>query len=655
MGSTQTENTTSPARPLPKGPSWRTLATLALVALVALVIGVTLAKPIRAGLSHAANALNQKSMSEDHADHAGHTGTDQTRYTCGMHPWVILPEPGDCPICHMKLVPVDENKFTDKITIDPSITQRIGVRTTAAVMAPAHRTIQTTGSITWDESALHEISLKYTGWIEKLHVDTVGQPVKKGELLFEIYSPAVYVAQEEYLTLWRRIKANSTSTDDRLLEAARRRLQFLDVTAEQIKSLEKRNASQKTIGVYSPADGFVVERNVTQGASVTMNTLLYRIADISKVWVMASVYEQDLPWVSSDMPATMTLPYEPGKIYKGSLTYIYPYLDTTSRQASARLVFDNPDHFLKPGMFAQVNLQADLKGDRLLIPRQAVVDTGKRQIAFVAKSQGQFEPRTLTLGANVQNGLIEVLTGIDAGEKVVTQGQFLLDSESNMRQNLAQMTSPQSQAAASDAKEQDTPQRILSSKNAASLNAFIDVYLAMSDQLAANENDLSANAKILSKHTAALATHPMPGQADFWQKHDQPAQIITLAQALNTPQALPQTREQFLKISVLALDLLRATGVPPGRDKPIQQIECAMYQHDTQGGIIPAGGQWITPTGEIRNPYFGPMMLGCYTDEAKLPIATIQNDQAKNDQAEMDASDEAIAQPSTQTTHGDHQ
>lgn len=625
------------SRVIPKAPSWKTLGTLAvvaLIALIALIIGVTLASPIRNGLHRVSLVFDR---SADNQNGASQDSASQSHYTCGMHPWVIMPHPGDCPICHMKLVPLDVSKFTQQITIDPAITQRIGVTTTPAVLMHAHRNITTTGSITWDESTLHEISLKYTGWIEKLHVDTVGQPVKKGQLLFEIYAPMVYVAQEEYLAIWRKRDAPGAQADAKLLEAARRRLRFLDVTTEQIEALEKRNESEKTIGVYSPADGYIVERNITQGASIALNETLYRIADISKVWVMAAIYEQDLPLIQPDMKATMTLPYAPGKSYEGSLAYVYPYLDTASRQASARLVFDNPDHTLKPGMFAQLNLHVELPGNRLVIPRNAVINTGKRQIAFVATGpkNSHFEPRTLTLGANVQDGLVEVLDGIKADENIVTTSQFLLDSESNMRQNLAMMmnktkTNKNKDTSANATTQpgdhdnaKDTPQRQLSEENAAALNAFIDTYLAMSDQLAANENDLTANAKKLGEQAAALSKDPVPGRIDFWQTNNQPAQLAKLAEAFSKPLPLPEARQHFLKISVVALELLKAAGVPENRKSPIQQIECEMYQHNTQGGKLPAGGQWITPQGQVRNPYFGPMMLGCYTGEAKLPVAKV--------------------------------
>ncbi len=594
-------------RSTPQGPSWRTLALLTTTAAVAVTAGVLFSTPIKQGVSKLSN------LRQAH-DHAG-SSTGQ-HWTCGMHPWVILPQQGDCPICHMALVPLDPSRFTGEVTIAPHITQRIGVRTTQAAMTSLTRHIQTTGSITYDESSQAQVTLKYSGWIENLHVGTTGQPVKKGDPLLEIYAPAVYVAQEEYLTVWRNLqRAGGSTQDNTLLESARRRLIFLDVTPEQIRALEQRGQSEKTLTVYSPVDGVVMDRNVTLGAAVESGQLLYRIVDLSRVWVQAAVYEQHLPWVKEGMAATMTLPYLPGETFEGRFEYLYPYLDETTRQGKARLVFDNPQGKLRPGMFASVKLHVTLPEEALAVPRTAVLDTGERQVLFVSLGQGHFEPRQVKTGLTSHNGLLQILDGVTAGEEVVTTGQFLLDTEANTRLALAQMLAPQS-----DAEKKQQSLMPLSATVAGKLNAIIDHYLAMSEQLATSKQDITSQAAAIAQAARELEKETMPGQPHFWHEHTQVRDIQKHAEALTKSNELAATRLIFRELSEATLSLLKATGVPEGREKPVEQLDCSMY---LEGQAEKEGGSWIAVIKEVRNPYFGAMMLRCYTGQAALPVAKV--------------------------------
>ena len=313
-----------------------------------------------------------------------------------MHPWVILPEPGPCPICGMDLVPLDADKFTGELAIDPVVVQNIGVRTQPVTTGPLVKSIRTVGDVDYDETRVTDINTKFSGWIEDLEIDSVGAPVEKGDVLFTVYSPALYSAQEEYLLAFRNVQEGVAATADtnrQLLDSARTRLKFFDISDEQIAEVEDRGEAQKTLAVRSPYTGVVIEKMAVEGMQITPGMRVYRIADLSEVWVQATVYEYQLPYVKQGQAATMTLSYLPGETFEGKVVYIYPYLNEKTREAIVRLEFDNPEGRLKPGMFANVMLQNTLADEATLVPQAAVIETGKRQVAFVSLGEGRFEPR----------------------------------------------------------------------------------------------------------------------------------------------------------------------------------------------------------------------------------------------------------------------
>lgn len=305
-------------------------------------------------------------------------------YTCGMHPWVVLPHPGDCPICGMALVPLDPAKFTGQVTINPVVAQNIGIRVSPVTSGPVVRTIRTVGTVAYDETRLRDVNIKIGGWIEKLYVDYMGQAVRKDEPLFELYSPELYAAQEEYLLAWNnRNKVGAGFVPDAaqgamdLLGFSRTKLEYFDITPQQISELQKRGTPAKTMTIRSPHDGVVIAKNATEGMKVDTSMQVYRIADLSKVWAMVTLYEYQLPYVQLGQNATMSLSYLPGQKFEGQVIYIYPYLSDKTRQMTVRLEFDNPNGLLKPGMYATVELHSTLAKDRTLAPRSAIIDTGE--------------------------------------------------------------------------------------------------------------------------------------------------------------------------------------------------------------------------------------------------------------------------------------
>lgn len=372
----------------------------------------------------------------------------KTLYTCGMHPQVIQDKPGNCPICGMKLTPMRKeggaaqtNADMSTISIDPVTIQNMGIRTAEVVRGPLRRTIRTVANVDYDETTLLDITTKFKGWIEKLHVNATGQLVNPGDPLFEIYSPELYSAQVEYA-----LALNQTSTNDSgagsLRQIAASKLKFLDISVAQIAELEKTRQPKKTLTVNSPAAGFVIEKMAVEGQMVDMGMKLFRLADIGIVWVFAQVYEQDLPYIQLGQEASMTLSYLPDRHFRGRVTYIYPTVDEKTRTARVRMEFHNPGYFLKPGMFATVQFNADIASSALLVPDSAVLRSGQKNTVFVALPGGKFEPRTITLGLAAEDDLDQVLNGLSEGERVVTSGQFMLDSESQLREAIQKMVEP---------------------------------------------------------------------------------------------------------------------------------------------------------------------------------------------------------------------
>lgn len=423
----------------------------------------------------------------------GQAKADQL-YTCGMHPQVVQDKPGNCPICGMKLTPVRKQggapgatasgerkvKFykstmnpgetspvpakdsmgmdmvpvyeteggageSQLISIDPVTVQDMNIHTATVTRGPLRRVVRTVGAIDYNEAGLADVTTKFKGWVEKLDVDTTGQQVHRGEPLFEIYSPELYSAQREYVLALEGTNAPGGAA---LKASALTKLKFFDISDQQIAELERTREPRKTLSVVAPQDGFVVEKTVVEGQMVDAGMKLYRLADLGLVWVQAQVYEQDLDYVKLGQEATVTLSYLPDREFRGRVTYIYPNVDEKTRTARVRMEFHNPGYFLKPGMFATVQVLSELAPSVILAPDMAILRSGERNTVFVALEGGKFEPRTVTLGPQAENDTYQVLSGLTEGERIVTSGQFLLDSESQLREAIQKMNGPKAVAAA---------------------------------------------------------------------------------------------------------------------------------------------------------------------------------------------------------------
>jgi len=352
-----------------------------------------------------------------------------------MNPNFISDKPGKSPM-GMDLVPVYEGESRSSesmIIIDPTVVQNTGIMTTPVEIRGISKEIRTIGLVDYDETRYAHIHTKVKGWIERLYVDFTGQRVKKGQALLEIYSPELVSTQEEYLSALSSLKARNLSSDA-LLRSTRDRLSNWDITSDQIEELERTGKVSKVMTLHSPFNGIVVKKTALQGMNVVEGMNLYAIADLSTVWVYADIYEFELPWLEEQLDAEMTLTYIPGKKFKGKVAYIYPFLDSKTRTIKVRLEFNNENGDLKPGMYANILIKAAEKKNSVVIPKESVIHSGERDIVFISYGKGKFEPREITLGVSGEGGYYEVLDGLTGTELIVTSGQFLLDSESSLRE-----------------------------------------------------------------------------------------------------------------------------------------------------------------------------------------------------------------------------
>jgi len=381
-------------------------------------------------------------------------------YHCPMHPFYISEHPGECPICGMSLVPVREEtteaagmegRKSKKeeypsavpghatVTFTPEKIQLIGVRTGKVEWLNSDKEIRTVGLVRAAETFIYNVNTKVEGWVERLFADFEGKSVRKGQPLLTLYSPDLVSTQEEYLLALRAQKRLSQSPfpevaqgGDSLLEATRRRLLLWDIPPAEIKKIEESGRPLKTLTLYAPAGGVVTKKQVFPGMKVMPGMSLYELADLSRIWVEADVYEYEIHDVKVGDRAALTVNALPDKEWQGRVVFINPYLDNQTRTVKVRFEFSNPSLTLKPGMYANVLLKIPL-GRQLAVPFEAVMNLGDHAIVFVDRGEGRFQPVEVKLGDKANENYYVVKAGLQPGESVVTSGNFLVDSESRLK------------------------------------------------------------------------------------------------------------------------------------------------------------------------------------------------------------------------------
>jgi membrane fusion protein, copper/silver efflux system len=573
-------------------------------------------------------------------------GAADQLYTCGMHPQIIKKEPGNCPICGMALVPVRSNvastassgerkiKFykssmnpgevSDKpgkdsmgmglipvyedgdnsaqaIHIDAATIQRMNLKTGIVTRGQVLRELRTVGSVAYNEAGLRDITTKYDGWIEKLFVNTTWTIVKTGDPLFEIYSPDLYNAELNYLVALR----SEGAAGGPLTRTSLARLGLFDLPASYMAELARAGEAPRTFIFRAPADGTVIEKMAVVGQMMKAGERVYQLADLSSVWVLAQVYEQDLPFVRAGQNATVRVTYGPERMIEGRVETLLPQVEEQTRTATARIVLSNSDASLRPGMFVDVRFVAKLADAAVLVPDLAVLRSGERNTVFIAHDNGTFEPREIKLGVRSQGNFYEVLSGLDAGDRVVVSGQFMLDSESQLRDAIQKML-----------KSSDTGNKPAASAAATGQDHLgvvgMDDSTALPETAKSRLKDLAGTtveaAQALAADDLTLYQKTVPAMrhalAAFLESdgHAAHGPLGKFTDAMPDRNDLKAARRDFAYFSTAVADLVRENHLH--RAAGLHIFQCPMAP-----GI--GTGRWLQRSGALKNPFYGSAMPDC--------------------------------------------
>jgi membrane fusion protein, copper/silver efflux system len=651
--------TMSNAAGKPRGKA-RTIGVVALIA-IAFIAGFTVRGPARALFTAAADT-------KPHSDGSG----GKQLWTCGMHPQVIQDHPGECPICHMELTPLKTGSSTttasgerkvkywwdpmmnppyiaDKpgkspmgmdlvpvyedevsaglaVTIDPVIVQNMGVRTAPVVFGSIQQQMRVVGYLEEPEPLHRDINLRVNGWIEKLHANIDGMPITKGQPLFELYSPEIQVAISEMIAARRSSDAATDEQGKRtaatLQQSSARKLELWGLERQQVEALAALDKAPETVTFIAPIGGHLTEKRVYDGAGVMAGTLVMRLADRRQMWVDAQVYEQQLPLVALGAKARATIVSEPGKQFDGEVIFVHPHLDPMTRTAKVRIQIPNEDYRLRQGMYATVDIFAEPTPPALVVPREAIIETGTRQIAFVSLGDGHFEPRELKLGLSGRDGLVQVLGGLAPNEQVVTSGQFLLDSESRLKEAIQKHLSaklvsgqPSPPAAPSHAGHEREAASMPATSPATNpaldlkvphLDELIVAYLEISQALGATQQtddpmgvDRLASIAEMSEQHAAVEAKPLV------------AAVAKSARDMKG-KTLADQRRSFVAVSASVIAVI-------DRSTPSSKVAETLYVMHCPMAFDDAGADWLQTTEKVANPFYAKQMKNC--GEVKRTIA----------------------------------
>lgn len=513
-------------------------------------------------------------------------------WTCSMHPQVIQKSPGNCPICGMALVPVSSHNHTDTkgITIEPAIVQNMGVRLKTAKRGPFERSLRAVGYVTWAEPNIYDVNLRISGWVEKLYANTEGMRIEKGEKLFDVYSPELQVAVEELISARKitRVDSANRAVADALYKTTQRKLLQWGVASDDIEALSKLDTAPRTVPFRSHGSGDLIEKKVVEGAAITMGEQALRIVDRRVVWLDTEVFPMDLPAIQLGQRVT-ALVEGSGKEIVGKVIFIDPRVDPTTRTVRVRTVLDNKEGLLRAGMFATVHIRSVVHRDAVLVPREAVLNTGARELVFVSGGEGHFVPREVSSLAENEEGVVALRSGLSGDETVVVSGHFLLDAETRVREGIQKYLKTQ--------EEGDPPEERATPEWQGEVDEVVKGYLELSRRFEEVE-ERSVPADMLPLR---MAVEKLSSQAREEAQREMSSHLLHLVIEASTA-SLEQQRELFKGVSESVLKLL--TKYPPSdratKSEKLIIFSCPMSK-----------GRWLQDDQKIANPYYGKEMKSC--------------------------------------------
>ncbi len=569
---------------------------------VAVVLVVAAAAGVAAGVRwHSTIARLLGGNEVERASPAAQPGAKQL-WTCSMHPQVIREEPGLCPICHMQLVPRNAaaGEQAGAVQIDPAVVQNMGVRTAVAERGAVAATIHAAGTLAEREPDQSEISLRVSGWIERLYANTDGMAIKKGEPLFDLFSPELSLAIEDLIAV-RKERGRPEAGDDAagrstdsLLASAKAKLVFLGLTPEQAEQLGALDAAPRIVTFISPRSGHVRDKAaLSAGSAVRNGDRVLRIVDPSVLWLEIRVYERDLGRVRVGQRVEATVDAYPGQQVSGVVSFIHPHLDAAARAGVVRVNIDNEDQRLREGMYASARIQTDAGEETVLTPREAVIDTGERQVVCVAAGPGKFEARDVRMGAQGDDGRVQILSGLAAGEQVVVSGQFLLDSESRMREAVRKFAAVGTTETV--IRPPSNPLPPVSPMLASRIDAVYSAYLILSASLGKmEESDTPLDSAALVAAAKAMQS------AAVGEEDRALASAVAEGARGMAGKSLAQQREAFKALGDAMVKLADARP-PSARVTPkLFAMYCPM-----------AKGSWLQTNDTIANPFYAREMKEC--------------------------------------------
>jgi len=537
---------------------------------------------------------------------------ETTIWTCSMHPQIQLPEPGQCPICGMELIPLKSadagSQGPHALTLSPSARKMAEVTTSLVARRPVEKTLRMVGKLEADETRVREIAAWVPGRIDRMYIDFTGVAVRTGDKLFDLYSPELYSAQEELIQAIKATgqlsQSNLESTRrsaTRTIDAVKERLRLWGLSPAQIEDVAKRGIPSDHVTILAPMAGVVLHKGAVEGAYVQTGTMVYEMVDLSVLWLKLDVYESDLSWIRVGQSVSFEAEAFPGEPFEGVVSFVDPTLDERSRSVKVRVIVENPEGKLKPGMFARAVVRAPVTGLDgelpLLIPASAPLVTGKRAVVYVEDpgQPGRYEGREVVLGPQAGDDYV-VRAGLSEGERVVSHGNFKIDSALQIQAGNSMMNpadnGPEAAAAVIDASPQFRLQ----------LEDVLGIYLEISAALSQDNLDQAAQASSRLPQSLGAVQGDLLSPAGQVQWIDIDNGLALAAKGISAADDLGQARLAFFDLSARMIQAVRSFGVSDRN--PVLVFNCPMAREG-------AGADWLQSTPDTENPYYGSQMFTC--------------------------------------------